>query len=66
MVKHPESDPQASSQLQPSASSSAHPVDTTDVLDWDLVIATPPCRRSGTIRVSLIHTGRNLVGATLD
>ncbi len=66
MVKHTESDPQASSQLRPAASPAAHPVATTDVIDWDLVIEPPPRRRSGTIRASLVHTGRNLVGATLE
>ena len=59
MVKHKESDPQASSQLQPAASPAAHPVDTTDVIDWDLVIEPPPRRRSGTIRACLVHTGRS-------
>src|SRR5271165_4051724 len=59
MVKHTVSEPQASSQPQPAASSSAPPADTSDVIDWDLVIETPPHRRSGTIRASLVHTGRS-------
>src|SRR5271157_1913981 len=59
MVKHTVSDPQASSQPQPAASSSAPPVDTSDLIDWDLVIETPPPRRRGTIRASLVHTGRS-------
>src|SRR5271157_4139663 len=59
MVKNTVSDPQASSQPQPAASSSAPPVDTSDVIDWDLVIETPPRRRSGTICASLVHTGRS-------
>ncbi len=66
MVEHTVSDPQASSQPQPAASPSAPPVETSDLIDWDLVIEPPPCRRSGTIRASLVHTGRNLVGATLE
>jgi uncharacterized protein DUF4332 len=59
VVKHTVLDPQASSQTQPVASSSAPLVDTSDVIDWDLVIETPPRRRSGTIRASLIHAGRS-------
>ncbi len=72
MIEHPEPDPQASCRLQPAAPPSAPPVDTRDVLDWDLVIETPPRRRSGTIRASLVHTGRsrplpvNEVGITME
>ncbi|MGA2706435.1 MAG: hypothetical protein ABSH35_35905 [Isosphaeraceae bacterium] len=59
MVKHTVSDPQASSQPQPAASSSAPSADTSDVIDWDLVTETPPHCRSGTIRASLVRTGRS-------
>jgi hypothetical protein len=59
VVKHTASEPQVSSQPQPAASSSAPPVDTSDLIDWDLVIETPPPRRRGTIRASLVHTGRS-------
>lgn len=59
MVKHTVSDPQASSRPQPASSSSAPPVDTSDVIDWDLVIETPLRRPKGTIHASLIHTGRS-------
>ena len=64
MVEHTVSDPQASSQPQPAASPSAPPVETSDLIDWDLVIEPPPRRRKGTILANLIHTRRNLVGAT--
>lgn len=59
MVKHTVPDPLPSSQPQPAASSSAPPVDASDLIDWDLVIETPPRRRGGTIRASLVHAGRS-------
>ena len=38
----------------------AFPVyDEEDILNLDAVIATPPPRRSGTIRVKLIYKGRS-------
>lgn len=59
MIKHTVSNPQASSQPQPATSSSAPPADTSDIIDWDFVIETPPRRRSGIIRASLVQAGRS-------
>ena len=50
MTKHTVSDQQASTSPRPGPTSSSPPVDTSDVMDWDLVIETPPPRPSGTIR----------------
>jgi len=33
--------------------------DEEDLLDWEAVVAPPPPRRSGTIRVKLIYKGRS-------
>ena len=59
MTKHTVSDQQASTSPRPGPTASSPPVDTSDVMDWEFVIETPPPRPSGTICANLTRGGRS-------